>query len=310
MPLFGNGIDSATREVRRLKEARVTLADRETKAREEIDQLRADLPAIALADVLDPPPGGLPPGAPSMPNHTTARNRMLSLEYDISSCVAATKALFPKLESALRNLNIARGAEIRKRADKLSLELSEHRQKVEKLAEQLWSLEGCQYVPNIFPQGHRGTGDGPVPFVATKSMLLTEERDKLLAQADAEENRPVNDGGSAEGSDLDTVLTAVASADLQSISPTPAQITAWYVDALAHAEAEWSGVGRRRGDPEPPWMELRGVERYRSLTVSLLWLKDGVIDAAHSAVKYSNRFEIPREVAAELGAVYPAIAAD
>ncbi len=115
--------------------------------------------------------------------------------------------------------------------------MSEQRQKVEQLPEQLWSLEGVQFVPKVFPIGARGTG-GPVPFVATRTMLLTQERGGLLAQADGEENRPVNDDGSTECSGVDTILTAVAVADLSNVAPTPAEITASYQEALTEAEED------------------------------------------------------------------------
>jgi DNA repair exonuclease SbcCD ATPase subunit len=308
MALFGNALDTATREVKRLHEARVKLADREQKAREELERLRADLPNIALQDVLGESSPGVELAGNHFPATTPSYNRIVVLELEIRTCVDAKPALLQKLEAAMRAVNAAKADEIRKQATRLLKSLDEHRAKVSDLKFKLEQLENCRYGPEV----RQIASDSGVPglqFSISTTMRLEQELAELERKAVAIEQTAVNVGGGIDASSLEELLNAIDQADETTIAPTRSQAEAWYIEASARADAEWNGTGRLRGDPEPPWLELPGIEKYRTLSASLLWLKDGVIDVEHSAVRYSNRFEIPRELAAELGAEYPAVAA-
>jgi hypothetical protein len=304
MPLFGNGIDKATAEVRRLKGARSKLKDREQKAREEMERLRADLPALALADVLgDGPEGRELPGSGRFPGTTPSYNRLMALDLEVRTCTDALPALFPKLESAMRAVNVARAGEIRKRVAKLQSEFAEHKEQSDKLRVALENHESAFFQPAPMTMVGDFTAPMAVPTV-TRSEKMRQEIAKLESEAVALEQKPVNVGGGVDASSLAELLQKTDECPDDTIPPTQSEVEAWFAEGLALANAEWNGTGRRRGDPEPMTAELYGFEKYRTLSVSLVWLKDGVIDREHSSVRYANRFEIPRELAMEHGAEY------
>ena len=305
MPLFGNGIDKATAEVRRLKEARVTLLTREQKAKDELERLRAEIPGLALADILGEGPEGrdAPGGAGRLPGTTPSYNRILALDLELKTCHDALPALLGRLEGAMRALQLAKAEEVRKQGARLQKSLDDHRVKVLDLKLKLEQLENCRYAPEV----RQVASDAGVPglqFAISTTMRLEHELAELERKAVATEQIAVNVGGSIDASSLEELLRAIDQADDTTIAPTRGEVEAWYQEALARADAEWSGTGRRRGDPEPVTAELPGFEKYRTLSISLLWLKEGVIDREHSSLRYSNRFEVPRAVAAEMGAEY------
>lgn len=310
MPLFGNGIDKAISEVRRLKEARVTLADRERKAREELARLRADLPSIALANILGEGPDGRDtPDGNHLPGTTPSYNRILTLELEIRTCVDALPALFPKLEAAMRSLGAARAADLRKKITKLQTELVTHRAETDRLRIALENHESAFFVPAPIMM----VADVAAPVMAptvTRSEKMRQEIAKLEREVIAIEQAAVNVGGGLDATSLSELLSKIDECPDDTIPPTASEVEFWFVGELARANAEWSGTGRRYGDPIPPGVENPDLEKYRTLSVSFVWLKDGVIDTAHSSVKYSNRYEVPRELAAEHGAVYAAPLSD
>ena len=244
-------LKKATAEVTKLRKVRVDLEAKQQAAIAELAALKESLPAIALASVLgemedtsaQQDSGSTMPGLEAVrrlgAGTTAAHNRTLVLGYEIDACTHATRGVIPKLRDAISALNRAKASEIRKRADALSAELSGHRTKVEKLAEQLWSLEGVQYVPNWFPMGQHGIGgDGPIPFCATKTMRLTQERDALVAEANALENKQPQ-GAGLDATSLDELLAKVEALDLGTIPPTPAAVKAFFAEALQEAERDF-----------------------------------------------------------------------
>jgi hypothetical protein len=264
MPLFVNSIDKATADVRKFREARVSLEERVRKAREEMERLRHDLPGFDLAGMLNGDDGTAKGLA------STRRARVRELQDELEACAGVERPLVEKLRDASLALNRAKASEIRKRADALSVELSGHRTKVEKLAEQLWSLEGVQYVPNIFPMGQHGLGgDGPIPFCVTKTMRLTQERDALVAEADALENKQAQ-GAGLDATSLDEVLAKVEAVDLGTIPPTVSAVRAFFAEALREAERDFD-----RADYNSDFAPLGHLPR--ELNISMTWDANGEI---------------------------------
>jgi len=305
MPLFKNGLETALAEVKKYREARARLETREQKAREELERLHADLPALALADILGEGPGGRELGGSQFPGTTPSYGRSTALNLELSTCQDARPELLRKLDAALHSLQTAKADEVRKTADSLRKSLAAHRAKALELQSALQILEECPWAPEV-RQVQTDDGQRGWQYAISKSTRLQQQLDAMLADADAIASKPVNVGGGVNGATLEEILQAVEQAPEDTIAPSSRAVEAWYREARAQADAEWNGTGRRHGDPEPPAAELSSLEDYRTLQVSLVWLKDGVIDAQNSSVRYSNRFTIPRELAAErFGAEYP-----
>ncbi len=312
MPLFKNGLETAVAEVKRLREARSKLEEREQSDHEELERLRASLPELALMAALDEEPEA--PEIPGLPRGVFhgargASSKMSMLRSSIEQCQAAMTALFPRLDAAMKAVQIARASEIRKKIAKLQTDLAAHRAQSEKLLTALQNHESALYAPTPMMLVGEIAGPAlpmPMPNV-TRTAKLQQEIAKLEDEADVIEQRQVNIGGSAnDASNFEELLHAIEQVDdTTTIPPTRRAVEAFYREAFARADAEWNGTGRVRGDREPGAAELSGLEDYRTLQISLIWKKDGVIDVEHSTVQYSNHFVVPRELAAQrFGAEY------
>jgi hypothetical protein len=303
--MFTDAVSRTAKDIQRLIKVRAELEAKHETALVELAATRASLPETALAEALGEKLSAGPP--PTLSGALSVKAKMMMLERDIEASAAALTALFPRLEAAMKALQVARSSEIRKKIAKLHSDLAAHREQSEKLLTALQNHESALYAPT--PMMLVGELAGPALPMAmpniTRTAKLQQEIAKLEDKAIALERRAVNTGGGATASTLEELLRALDEADDTTIAPTRRAVENWYHDAFARADAEWTGFGRRHGDPEPPAAELSSLEEYRTLDVSLVWLANGIVDRENSSVRYSNRFQVPRELAAQtFGAVY------
>ena len=231
MALFGNGIDRASAEARKLKEARATLEQRTAVASQELETLRAQLPDWQLESVLG--------SIEASEKVQDARRRIPALEAELTSVPALEKRLIAKLRDAIRGLNHAKAVVILSDVEKLRKELDAHQGRTATLLQQLQAHENCAFIP------HRGLATmapglqaSDIPFFITKSEAMQNKIHGLLAEVNAIESKPVG-GGAANASSLDELLQAAASVDPESIPPSPSAIRTWFAGALVEAEEGW-----------------------------------------------------------------------
>jgi hypothetical protein len=126
-------------QIKKLRELRVTLDDREERAREQLASLRKEsgdreLEAIAA-------------GAATV----SIQPRVVELQNEVEAVAIARASLMKKLRDAIKRLNKERGDELRARAKKLEKTLAKHNAETERLRLQLEQHEGCAFIPDPFP---------------------------------------------------------------------------------------------------------------------------------------------------------------
>jgi hypothetical protein len=289
MPIFKSAVEKASVELTRLRELRVSLEERERKARSELEQLKAGLAGFDLAAMLDDGTNG---GA-AKSIATTRRGRIRELEDEIETCLGIERPLIEKLHSAMRAVNVARADEIRKQAGRLQKTLDEHSAKVAQLQTALELLEECPFRPEV-KQVVVDSGERGFSYAISLSARLQNQITALHAEAAAIENKKIT-GGGASAETLDELLAAV-NADPDTIPPLASTIRAWFAAAFKEAEADF-----RRADygSDFPSMTSLPVEQ----SIALSWNESGEI-LPGSAVKL-RLAPITRQVAAEqFGAEY------
>lgn len=284
MALFKNGLEKASAELARLREARVQLDERAEKARAELLQLRSQLPTVELAVMLEPSSKSLA---------TNGRARLRELEDELETCKSIQPALIDKLRDAMRAVNVAKAEDVRKRAVALEKQLSAHKAKSDELRLALEAHEGCAFSPEV-KQVANDSGERGWQYAVSTSMRLANQIAALHSEAVAIENKKLA-GGGAGVETLDELLQAVAT-DPDTIPPLPSAIRVWFAGAFAEAEADF-----RRGDYGSDFPSLASFPVEQS--ISLSWDENGVI-LPGSAVRL-RLAPINRQVAEErFGAQY------
>jgi hypothetical protein len=288
MPLFKTAVEKASAELTRLRELRVSLAERGEKARAELEQLKAGLAGFDLAALLDDGSNGA-----AKTIATTRRGRIRELEDEVETCAGIERPLVEKLQAAIRAVWTARADEIRKQAGRVQKSLDEHSAKVAQLQSALELLEECPFRPEV-RQVASDSAERGWTFAVSLTMRLTNQIAALRAEADAIENKKIC-GGGASGETLDELLHAV-NADPDTIPPLASAIRAWFAAAYAEAEADF-----RRADYQSDFPSV--VNLPVEMSIALSWNESAEI-LPGSAVKL-RLAPISRQLATErFGAEY------
>ena len=229
-------VEKTREELQRLQTTRVSLEDREQKARAELARLRAGLGEAELSAILD----GADP--------STTRRKLSELEIELEAMSGAQAALIGRIESVLKRLNAEKAGELREQAAKLRKALDKHNEEAGRLLAKLQEHQECLFIPLAESEsaiaGIIGGTAGRVvvaspglPIPWPKSIRLKQEIEALLAQATAIEKRPVNRGGAISSPDLDGLLAIARNPE--AIGPTEAEIRAWFAETSASAAAAW-----------------------------------------------------------------------
>lgn len=268
MALFGNGVDKATAEVRKLRDARVSFEEKELAAREEAASIERLSQSGALESLLDP-------GNDAMAGlMSQRRKRSAVLNDELTSLALARPQVLKRLEEALRAVNVARANDLRKQAEKLQRELSTHQAESDRLRLLLETHEECGFIPDftratVQPTSNRGEGVMEESFRIphqTKGQTLFNRIAGLEAEAKAIEARMVNAGGAVvDKPTLEELLQAVAG--IEDIAPSERTIRAWAVTAFADAEREWKKLATN----------FPGEVLERDLSITLQWGPNGAI---------------------------------
>jgi len=234
--MFNSAVEKTREELQRLQATRVSLEDREQKARAELAKLRAGLGESELDALLN---GG---------DATATRRKLSELEIELEAVSGAQAALIGRIESVLKRLNRERAGELREQAAKLQKALDKHNEEAGRLLGKLQEHEGCPYSPLadseeairgiiLSTRGTVAANPHVAPVAVPKSRRLRGEIEALLRQADAIEKRPVNRGGAVSSPDLDGLLAIARNPE--AIDPTEAEIRAWFAETSARAAEAW-----------------------------------------------------------------------
>jgi hypothetical protein len=224
-----NGVKAAEKEIIRLRDARSKIEERFERARVELEEIRTRQPEVDLEAILNDQE--LPWNA--------GRNRAIILKAEVEGAQGTLASLVRKLRDAISVWHRAKAEEVRKQAVKVDAELSKHRTTCDGLLSHLQELEGVPFQAIIFPIGPLGTGEGSVPFTASKTMKLQQELAKLLAEASALESKQP-EGIAIDAEDLDQLIEKIHASDLGMIPPSIAVVRTWFTTAFQEARADFN----------------------------------------------------------------------
>lgn len=168
-------LTKAESEVTRLEAAVLRWQREAEQKRAELGELKASVGARVFADET------------GTVSRELAQNA-LDLEFQIAGAEAATQVAEQQLHEARQELDMARAAEKRDQAAKLTAAADAHQAKVDELLRQLEELDGPRYVPyvpSIDDQKHLLAMQGRVEWTASKADLLRDPIGPLLAEAEA-----------------------------------------------------------------------------------------------------------------------------
>lgn len=188
MSLFKPKKDEYTRELERLKAARVTLDEQDAEDRRLLLDLRAQLASASLTAILNGKKQQRPgfPNAAEIANDAAAvRTQIRAVEDRIADRAVARPGLLEAIGKAIKAQAHMKAEGIRQDAAKLRDELAAHTARSAELLTSLENHAGIRYAP-VFrepPPGVTAFIEAELPFKQPRSAFMQARINALLAEA-------------------------------------------------------------------------------------------------------------------------------
>lgn len=242
--VFKSEIDKARGEISRLNETRERLAVTHADAESAVVKLRAQLPSIELAQLLDD-------GPPAEPHHHQIAELLVSIDRtDIT-----LTAIQPRLRKAYEALRDAQARDITRQADELGEKHAALVKKFDAAMRKVEEIAEAEFIPlsthmmalvSSVPAGSTGgLFAGRLGARVPKTEVLAKQEFELRNQALQMANRPIVESGKAHGETLDILLAELEQqreAQELMIAPTQAEVTVFFRARIAAAEAAWKNA--------------------------------------------------------------------